>query len=159
MAAHAQYCIPRSALRAQDHDQPIDRDGAEHGSRERRGLLIALKLPRITEHVSFATITAVHVAEGDLLKPGSKLLDVSIDLSSIAPHDCPPISLYRIATRDRAWLRRLCISTGESVIAGADLAYFTTEPDEPLTGTPSRSARISVAGIIDQTDWLTAGRP
>jgi pyruvate/2-oxoglutarate dehydrogenase complex dihydrolipoamide acyltransferase (E2) component len=122
-------------------------------------LLILLTLPRINEHMTVATIREIHAAEGEFLGPGAKILDLLVDLSSIAPHDCPPISLYRIAMRDKAWVRHLAVSRGDTVPVGTDLARFTTEPDEPLTGAPARAARITVAGIIDQTDWWSAEQP
>jgi pyruvate/2-oxoglutarate dehydrogenase complex dihydrolipoamide acyltransferase (E2) component len=122
-------------------------------------LLILLALPRINQYMTVGTIKKIHAAEGEFLSPGAKLLDLLVDLSSIAPHDCPPISLYRVSMRDRAWLRQLAVSPGDTVAVGTDLARFTTEPGEPLTGVPARQTRITIAGIIDQTDWLSAGPP
>ena len=120
-------------------------------------MLIVLTLPRINEHMTVAEIQTIHAAEGQFLDLGAKLLDLSIDLSSVAPHDCPPISLYRIAMRDRVWLRRLDVAAGVAVEPGATLACFTTEANEPLDTAPLRNARITIAGILDQTDWWSAG--
>ena len=53
-------------------------------------MLIVLTLPRINEHMTVAEIQTIHAAEGQFLDLGAKLLDLSIDLSSVAPHDCPP---------------------------------------------------------------------
>ena len=82
-----------------------------------------------------------------------------VDLTSVAPHDCPPVSLYRIALRDRVWLRRLDVTEGGSSQAGASLAVFTTEVDEPLAVAPGRAARITIAGILDQTNWWGTATP
>jgi len=122
-------------------------------------VLITLKLPRINQLMTVAGIRRIHAAEGDFLNLGAKLLDLTIDLSSVAPNDCPPISVYRLAMRDRVWLRRLVVSPGDDVAVGAELACFTTEADEPITGTPGRAARITVAGILDETNWWGAARP
>lgn len=122
-------------------------------------MLIALTLPRINQHMTVAVIRRIYAAEGELLSLGAKLLDLTVDLSSILPHDCPPISLYRMAMRDRVWLRRLAIAHGDTVEVGANLACFTTEPGEPLIGMPGRAARVTVAGIIDQASWWSGVRP
>ena len=122
-------------------------------------MLIALALPRIHPLMTVAVIRKIHAREGEFLTMGAKLMDVSVDLSSVAPHDCPPISFYRIAMRDRVWLRRLDVAEGASVQIGASLACFTTEADEPLAGPPGRAARITMAGILDQTNWWAAAEP
>ena len=122
-------------------------------------MLITLTLPRINPLMTVAMIRKIHAVEGEFLAIGAKLMDLIVDLSSVAPHDCPPISLYRIAMRDRVWLRRLDVSEGGSVEVGASLAGFSTEANEPLTGAPGRAARITVAGILDQTNWWSAAPP
>ena len=122
-------------------------------------MLIRLALPRVNQHMTVAVIRRIYVAEGDFVSLGSKLMDLSIDLSSVMPHDCPPISVYRFAMRDKAWLRRLVVSPGDDVAVGADLAYFSTEANEPITETPGRAARITIAGILDQADWWSEARP
>jgi hypothetical protein len=109
--------------------------------------------------MSTALIRTVYAAEGSALDIGAKLLDLTIDLSSVVAHDCPPISHYRIAIRDRGWLRRLLVAPGDNIETGAVMAQFTTEPDEPLDGGPARAMRITVAGILDQSDWWDAGDP
>lgn len=122
-------------------------------------MLITLTLPRINPLMTVAVIRKIYAVEGAFLSMGAKLMDLSVDLSSVVPHDCPPISVYRIAMRDRVWLRRLDVSEGGSVEVGASLACFTTEADEPLAGIPGRAARITLAGILDQTNWWDAAPP
>lgn len=100
-----------------------------------------------------AKIRTLFVVEGQFLKPGTKLLDLRIDLGTIAAHDCPPVSFYRISFRDRAWLRKLSVADGDTREVGAELALFSTEEDEPLNGTPGRSVRFTTAGIIHRSDW------
>ena len=122
-------------------------------------MLLTLTLPRINDYMSTATIRSVYAAEGASLAPGQKLLDLSIDLSAIVPHDCPPISFYRIAMRERVWLRSLIVTPGTDVEVGAALACFSTVPGEPLDGEAARAARVTIAGIIDQSDWWRRGAP
>jgi hypothetical protein len=116
-------------------------------------LLLVLKLPNLLTDVRLAKIETLFVVEGQFLKPGMKVLDLRIDLSSVAAHDCPPVSFYRIAFRDRGWLRRLSVANGDTREAGMELALFSTEEDEPLEGSPGRLARFTTAGIIHRSDW------
>ena len=116
-------------------------------------MLLTLKLPNLLADVRLAKIETLFVVEGQFLKPGMKVLDLRIDLSAVAAHDCPPVSFYRIAFRDRAWLRRLSVADGDTREAGMELALFSTEEDEPLNGNPGRSARFTTAGIIHRSDW------
>lgn len=122
-----------------------------------KDLLLALKLPRIGDYMSAATVKSVHAKERALLGAGAKLLDISIDLGAVLPHDCPPVSQFRIAMRDRAWLRRIAVKEGDVVEAGALLAIFSSEADEPLDAAPARALRVSIAGILDQSNlWGSA---
>ena len=117
-------------------------------------MLLTLTMPRINELAPSAVVDAIHADVGAALSPGAKLLDVRIDLSAIAPHDCPPASLYRLALRDRVYLRSLAIANGDEVEVGAVMATFTTEPDEPIDGESARAVRVSVAGILaPPDDW------
>jgi hypothetical protein len=121
-------------------------------------LLLTLKLPRINAYMTNASVDRIYVAEGERLNVGAKLLDLIIDLSAAAPHDCPPVSAFRIVLRDRAWLRRLAVAPGDDVEIGATIAQFSTEPDEPLDSEPARAVRVTIAGILGQSDWWSAGR-
>lgn len=115
-------------------------------------MLLNLSVPRINDYMDTAIIEWVYPAEGQALEIGAKLLDLTVDLSAAAPHDCPPISHYRLVLRERAWLRRMAVARGdEQAVAGA-LAVFSTEPDEPL-GAASRAVRFAIAAIIHQPAW------
>jgi len=81
------------------------------------------------------------------------LMDISIDLSAVVRHDCPPISHFRIVVRDRVFLRRLDVVRGDRPPVGANLALFSTDPDEPLGGAVARQVRVAIAGIILQEFW------
>jgi hypothetical protein len=86
------------------------------------------------------------------LQPGSKLIDLKVDLSLAVAHDCPPITFHRIAVRERVWVRRILVSTGEEVPVGSALALCSTAPDEPVDEEPARALRVSIIGILLQTD-------
>lgn len=120
-------------------------------------MLLTLTLPRIGEQMTSGVIKTVHAAEGAALSVGGKLFDVIVDLSAIAPHDCPPISLYRIALREALWLRRLAVAARDEVPVGTPLALLTTTPDEPLDDPlprpPARSPRVTIAGIVYEPEW------
>ena len=116
-------------------------------------MLLSLTLSRINLHMVDAIIDIVHVAEGDGIPLGGKFLDLTVDLSAATPHDCPPITHYRMALRDRVWLRRLDVAAGDRPEVGASLALFSTTPDEALEGGPARPVRVAIAGIIPQSVW------
>jgi hypothetical protein len=116
-------------------------------------VLLNLPLPRINALMATAIIDVVHVAEGASVGVGGKFLDLTIDLSAAAPHDCPPIAHYRLVVRDKVWLRRLEVRPGDEPAVGTSLALFSTEPDEPLDGAPARPVRLAIAGVIRQSAW------
>jgi hypothetical protein len=116
-------------------------------------LVLILTLPTINPLMTTAVIKAVHVKEGAPLTAGGKFLDLSVDLTSYAEHDCPAISYFRIAVRERAWVRRLTICAGDEIKPGTTLAHLTTDPAEDLDAAPARAARVSVAGILFQPEW------
>jgi hypothetical protein len=122
-------------------------------SAESEVLLLNLILPRINDYMTTAFVEAVYPREGDGLEVGAKLFDLTIDLSTAAPHDCPPISHYRLVLRERAWLRRLFAARCGEPAVGDPLAIFSTTPDEPLEAAPSRRARLAVAAILHQSAW------
>jgi hypothetical protein len=116
-------------------------------------VLLNLTLPRINEHMTTAVVRTIHAEVGALLPIGAKFIDLSVDLSAAMPHDCPPISLYRFALRDRVWLRKLAVAPGDGIAVGSAIALFTTSPDESIEGDPARSVRVTIAGILDRTGW------
>ena len=122
-------------------------------------VLLTLVLPRIGEHTSIVTVKTVHAAEGAFLRPNAKLFDLAVDLSAALAHDCPPVSRFRIALRDPAWVRRLAVSEGDTVAPGALLGLFSSEANEPLEDAPARALRVSIAGILDQSGWWGSGGP
>jgi len=119
-------------------------------------LLLSLVLPQINPYMMVARIDALHVELGAEVRPGSRILDVNIDLGPVVPHDCPPAAYYRIVARDHAWLRRLDVALGDQPSSGDLLALFSLDPDEPLAAQPGRSLRVSVAQILPPAGWVRA---
>ncbi len=117
-------------------------------------MLFALSLPRIHEQMTTAVIQKVHAREGLLLPVGGALLDLTVDLSAVAAHDCPPVSRFRIGTRDGVWLRRVDVREGDEIPVGSPLALLSTEMDETLAGPVARALRVSIAAIMPQGHWL-----
>lgn len=116
-------------------------------------MLLTLNLPLINPYMTHGSIGPVHARIGDALGIGAKLLDLEVDLTAAAPHDCPPISHFRLTARDKVWLRRLDVAKGDQAAVGASLALFSTEPDEPLDVEPARALRVAIAGIISEAGW------
>jgi hypothetical protein len=116
-------------------------------------LLLHLIVPRINDYMTEAIVEWVYPEQGRLLEVGAKLFDITVDLSAAAAHDCPPISHYRLVLRERVWLRRLTAARRDVVAAGAPLAIFTSEPDEPVDADPARPVRVAIAAIIHQPSW------
>lgn len=115
-------------------------------------MLLTLSLPRLNDLMITAVVETIHATPGAALATGAKLMDVSVDLSAVAAHDCPPISHFRIVLREPATLRRLEVGVGDAVPANARVALFSTQPDEPLDGAPARGVRVTVAGILSAVD-------
>jgi hypothetical protein len=115
-------------------------------------VLITFTLPRIHAMMAAATIEAIYARPGDALAVGAKLCDLTVDLSAVAAQDCPPISHFRIVLRERLWVREVGVAPATEVAVGATLVRFTTAPDEPLAGPAAREARVSIAGILAQTE-------
>ena len=116
-------------------------------------LLLNLTLARINPQMRTAVVGAVLAEVGAPLAAGGKLMDLTVDLSEAVAHDCPPVSHYRLVVRDKVWLRRLNAKVGDTVAVGAELALFSTEPDEPLDGPIARQVRTASAGIVPKTAW------
>ena len=111
-------------------------------------MLYSLKLPKIMPAMSTAMIELIYVNVGDALKPGDKLLDITVDLGSSFSQNCPPISHYRIVAREKALVRRLLVAAGADCEAGAPLAIVGTDAAEPDDLEATRPLRIAVAGIL-----------
>jgi len=120
-------------------------------------LILSLTLNRLQEQMAFGVVDRVHMTIGAALPIGAKLLDLKVDLSGAQAHDCPPITYFRLVSRDRAWLRDLKVTVGQTCDVGAVMALFSTTPDEPLDQMVEREIRASAAAIIPPMGWDLAG--
>lgn len=121
-------------------------------------MLYELALPKLIPNMSEARVEAVHVTEGEAPQ-GGKLLDLSVDLGDVASQACPPISYYRLVTREKARLLRLLVPLGGTCAPGAPLALFADDPGDDPDGAPARALRASAAAILWRPDmWSAQGR-
>lgn len=111
-------------------------------------MLIDIPLPRLHELMTTGVVTRVHVAPGSTLAVGAPLVDVRVDLSNAAAHDCPPVSYFRVVLRDTGVLRTLAAQVGSDLAPGQRLGLLTTTADEPLEGNPARAARLTTVGVL-----------
>ena len=65
-------------------------------------MLFELKMPKLNDNMDTGLIETAYGAEGSALKLGSKLLDISVDLSRAFSQNCPPVSYYRLVLRETA---------------------------------------------------------
>ena len=118
-------------------------------------MIFDFKLPLISPHMSTALIECLYASPGSVLKTGSKLLDLSVDLSSAFSQDCPPISFYRIIARENVVLREFCFASGQSCKVGEVVAVFSTDADEAKDPPAQRGIRFATAGIIHHNGMWT----
>jgi len=118
-------------------------------------MLMALQLAEIVPGMSGATIECLHAEPGLSLKPGAKLLDLSVDLSAAFAQECPPISFFRVILREPAVLRRIDVVPGQHCAIGTVIALFSLTPDDPVDGPADRPVRLATAGIMHHSEMWT----
>jgi hypothetical protein len=111
-------------------------------------MIFEFKLPLIVKQMTGATIECLHAKPGDAVKMGSKLMDLSVDLSSAFAQECPPISFFRVVIREAGWLRKFDLTPGQFCQLDEVVAVFSTEPDEDLSKPATRAIRTTMAGIV-----------
>jgi len=117
-------------------------------------LLLSIELPRLHELMTTAVVSHVHAAPGDEIAVGAPLLDLRVDLSHAAAHDCPPVSFFRVVARDRGVLRTLTAGKGSEIAPGERIGLLATTADEPVTGEPARPARLTTVGVLGpEAEW------
>ena len=118
-------------------------------------MIYEFKLPSIVAQMTGATIECLHAKPGEALKMGSKLFDVSVDLSSAFAQECPPISFFRVVMREPGYLRKLELTPGQFCKLDEVMAGFSTTPDEDLDAPAARPVRTTVAGIVHHDGMWT----
>lgn len=117
-------------------------------------MILSLLLPQMGAQMCRGTIHRVMTCAGDVLKPGTPLLEVRVDLGAAKAQDCPPVFHFRLIATERAHLRALLAAPGDQVEVGAPLAIATTSPDEPFAAPGVRALRSTSVAI--QVDPLSA---
>ncbi len=120
-------------------------------------MLLSLTVNRLNEHMAQGLVDKIYMTEGAALPIGAKLLDLKVDLSGAQAHDCPPVTYFRLVSRDRAWLRALKVTVGQNCDVGTLMALFSTTPDESIDQPIGREIRTSVAAIIPPMGWDLPG--
>ena len=121
-------------------------------------MIFEYRLPPIVTQMSGATIECVYAKPGDAVKMGSKLVDLSIDLSSAFAQECPPISFFRVVMREAAWLRKLDLVPGQFCNLEEVMAIFTTDPAEDFSQPAVRPIRTTAAGIVHHESMWTGSQ-
>jgi hypothetical protein len=111
-------------------------------------MLMELNLPLINAHMVHARVDSILVRSDRKIAVGQPILELTVDLSDQFPHDCPPVSCYRLCTSEAAWLRQLAIAAGDMVAVGALVATFSSTAEEALERAASRALRTTVVGIM-----------
>lgn len=119
-------------------------------------MICDFRLPLVNPHMTGATIECVHSGPA-VLKAGSKLLDISVDLGRAFAQECPPVSFYRFVMREPAILRTIAARPGQYLAVEDLIALFSTEPDESLDQPAARAVRLTVAGIMHHAGMWTGG--
>jgi hypothetical protein len=118
-------------------------------------MIYEFRLPPIINQMTGATIECLHAKPGEPLKMGSKLFDLSIDLSSAFAQECPPISYFRVVLREAAWLRKLDLAPGTLSQLDETMAVFSSMPHEDISQPPARAVRTTIAGIVHHDGMWT----
>ncbi len=121
-------------------------------------MIYEFRLPLIVNQMTGATLECLHAKPGDSLKMGSKLFDLSVDLSSVFAQECPPVSFFRVVLREPAWLRKLELVPGKFSELDEEMAIFSTSPDEDISEPPARAVRVTVAGIVHHDGMWTGSQ-
>ncbi len=119
--------------------------------------MLSLTMPVILGEDAEALVEVCYVGLGDDLGPGHKLLDISIDLSARFNQNCPPISYYRIVSRERARVVKLLVPPGGLCAPGEVVALCATDRDDGVDGPVGRSLRVTTAGILGHDRMWSAG--
>lgn len=115
-------------------------------------MLLSIQLPAPAFESQNCVVRVIHVSEGAVVAPGSKIIDFSVDLSAGQSYDCAPIAHYRLASMEGGLLHRVGIVVGQEIDATAIIGLLSTAGDVASV-TPERTARVAVASILHHDDW------
>jgi hypothetical protein len=118
-------------------------------------MLLDLRLTKINPNMSFAVVECVYLLPGSQIKAGDKLFDISVDLSAGFSQYCPPISYFRIVSREPVWVKNVLVSPGTNLKVGEQLAMCSSIDDEAGQGA-TRPLRVTTAGIAHHASMWSA---
>ena len=116
-------------------------------------MFFTLQLPKLGPYMDCGVIDKLYIPENEFVAANQKILDLRVDLSLTFAHDCPPVNYYRIVAGERAYLRKLVVTVGDTLWVGDTIALFSTEIDEVPASAPKRQLIVSVIGIIPEEIW------
>jgi hypothetical protein len=120
-----------------------------------RPMILEFRLPLISPNMVEAVIECLWAALGSNLRPGDKLLDLSVHLGANFAQDCPPIGFFRVIVREKAVLREFRVVPGQHCVLDEVVAVFSTTADDSLEQTARRGIRFATAGIIHHSGMWT----
>ena len=121
-------------------------------------MVFELILPQIVPQMTNARVECIYASVGDSLQIGTKLLDISVDLSSAFAQECPPVSFYRIVARDRGIIRLQDLVEGQKIDVGQVLSVITDTKEADTNAPVDRPLRATIAGIIHHEAMWTGGQ-
>jgi hypothetical protein len=102
---------------------------------------LELVMPRLDGRPVPGKIEVVHIMPGQILSPGDKLFDFSVDLSESYGQECPPISYYRLVTREPAGVVGVLAEPGARCDPGRIIGHFVRGVAEIGLGEEEEEAR------------------
>jgi len=110
-------------------------------------MILSITLPRVGEQMHRGMIHRVLAREGDMLRPGTPLLEVRVDIGAAKAQDCPPEFFFRLLATERGYLRKLLVAPTDLIEVGAAIGVATTVADEPLEQPAVRALRTTSVAI------------
>jgi hypothetical protein len=108
-----------------------------------------LILPQLTFIASRGEIMSIHAQPGQALKRGAALVDIEVNVGGGETHDCPPVSHYRLHTREAATVLSWQVAVGDKIEPHAILAEMAlASQTQTADSSGPHALRLSVVGIV-----------
>lgn len=108
-----------------------------------------LFLPSFSDHDVFVVVKAIHAPAGQQLARGAVLMDIEVTLGQGESHDCPPVSHYRLHTRESATLLHWNVNVGDQVAQHTLMAgLLIPSSDKLVAGSAAKPLRLTMVGIV-----------
>lgn len=116
--------------------------------RKDRVLPVNLIMPDFGGETVPARIEFISIKPGDNLAPGARLFDVCVDLSDSYGQDCPPVTYYRVISREAATVVGLRVEAGQLCEAGQIVAELEGRVGAAADPAAVRALRVTTAVIL-----------